>query len=119
MSKEDRGGKSGGSIGHPQLVHTAMVSKARATNNRSPTPVANRRPSDSETCQDKSSSSPLERDAPDGVEIVRTAIQEQGVSGEATTIILKSWRPGTTKSRNLDPSHPPLRPSFGFFVRTR
>ena len=33
----------------------------------------------------------------DGMQAIRTVIQKQGVSTEAADIILKSWRPGTSK----------------------
>ena len=69
--------------------------------------------------------------SPDGMQAIRTTIQNQGISKEAADIILKSWRPGTCKQyqpyitqwiqhchqRSLDPTNPTVGQALEFLLQ--
>lgn len=107
-----------------------MVPQATETNDRLPKTASKGENSYSESSQRGPSSPTLDQATPDCMQIVRTAIQEQGISGQATEIILKSWRLGTTKQyrtyirewtaycseRNFDPSNPTLGQALDFLT---
>ena len=66
----------------------------------------------------------------DGMQAIRTVIQKQGVSREAADIILKSWRPGTSKQyqpyirkwiqychqRSIDPTNSTVEQALEFLL---
>lgn len=107
-----------------------MVHQTYADDHKLPTTIASAKEHLDPFQQKRIISPTVAETSSDGMQAIRTTIQKQGISEEATDIILKSWRPGTTKQyqpyirkwiqhccqRDIDPTNSTVGQALDFLL---
>ncbi|XP_046546323.1 uncharacterized protein LOC124256363 [Haliotis rubra] len=127
---EDSGRRSRCTDGDSNLDNTTLVQQSTAITDRLPKDTTKiTRPSYLEQ-QSNSQTSPVQKAETSSRQVIREAVQSEGISEQATDIILQSWRNSTHKQyggylqrwmlfctqKDADPFSPPLRIGLDFLV---